>query len=64
MWKLFTFLFCILFSMDKITAQEIFPLYQDKIPNSKPASNEEKTEENKKKRQGKTPIQFQAKITQ
>lgn len=45
MWKLYTFLFCVIFSMNKITAQEIFPLYQDKIPNSKPAPNEEKTEE-------------------
>ncbi len=45
MWKLFTFLFCVIFSMNNLTAQEIFPLYPDKIPNSKPAPNEEKTEE-------------------
>jgi acetyl esterase/lipase len=31
--------------MNKITAQEIFPLYPDKIPNSKPAPNDEKKEE-------------------
>jgi acetyl esterase/lipase len=42
---LYVILFFSIFSMNKITAQEIFPLYPDKIPNSKPASNEEKTEE-------------------
>ncbi len=45
MQKLYTLLFFVIVSMNQLVAQEIFPLYQDKIPNSKPASNEEKTEE-------------------
>lgn len=45
MLKLSIFLFCVIVSMNKLFAQETSPLYLDKIPNSKQAANEEKSEE-------------------
>lgn len=45
MLKFYTLLFFVIISTDKIYSQETFPLYPDKVPNSKPAANEEKSEE-------------------
>lgn len=45
MLKLSILLFCVIVSMNKLFAQKTSPLYPDKIPNSKQATNEEKSEE-------------------
>lgn len=44
MLKPYILLFCVIFAMNKLSAQDAFPLYPNKIPNSKPAANEEKSE--------------------
>lgn len=45
MLKFYTLLFCVTISTNTLSAQDAFPLYPDKVPNSKEAANEEKTEE-------------------
>jgi acetyl esterase/lipase len=45
MFKLSILLLFLCVTMNKLSAQQIFPLYSGKIPNSKQAANKEKTEE-------------------
>jgi acetyl esterase/lipase len=45
MLKFYTLLICVITSINTLSAQDALPLYPDKVPNSKEAANEEKTEE-------------------